>query len=60
MGVGQGGQYAEGSEKYKTRKEAMQREAQLKNWTKADKETLIQDSTLGVQLKHNIVVAPVK
>lgn len=29
------------SEKYSTRKEAMQREAQLKNWTKAKKEVLI-------------------
>lgn len=29
------------SEKYSTRKEAMQREAQLKNWTKAKKEALI-------------------
>jgi len=29
------------SEKHKTRKEAMQREAQLKKWTKAKKEALI-------------------
>lgn len=29
------------SEKYGTRKEAMQREAQLKKWTKSEKEALI-------------------
>ena len=35
------------SKKYSTRKEAMQREAQLKRWSRAKKEALIQgDKTL--------------
>jgi len=32
------------SEKYSTRKEAMQREAQLKRWTRAKKEALVSEN----------------
>lgn len=36
-------------EKHRTRKSAMTREAYLKTWTKVRKETLVRDSTPGVE-----------
>lgn len=37
------------SEKYKTRKEAMQREIQLKKWTRRKKEALIKENKIELK-----------
>lgn len=50
------------SEKYSTRKEAMQREAQLKRWSKAKKEALVKCDKIVIKKrferkKHNYEIS---